>query len=102
MADQELTEEQFFFLKGILQQGTFVILVPSMLEGDPEDVKASHAKFSKDVLSLVEKGFMKDISESYAELSASLREQGVKRTVTGYAVTETAIHMFLPPEGRAN
>jgi hypothetical protein len=45
---------------------------------------------------------MKDISESYAELSASLREQGVKRTVTGYAVTETAIHMFLPPEGRAN
>jgi hypothetical protein len=102
MADQELTEEQFFFLKGIIRQGTFVMLVPSMLEGDPEEVKAQHAKFSKDVLSLVEKGFMKDISESYAELSVSLREQGVQRTVTGYAVTQMAVNMFLPPEGRAN
>ena len=101
MAEKELTEDQFFFLKGMCNSGVFLIFAPATQDNDPQELKDKHAKVFEQIEDLTSKGFLTNITDKFEEMLAEGKKVGM-RPFTAYVISELAIKMFAPPEGSVN
>jgi len=101
MADQELTQDQFFFLKGICTSGVFLIFAPQSQDGDPQELKDKHVKVMEQINDLTTKGFLSDITDKFEEMLEEGKKIGA-RPFLAYTVTDVAVKMFAPKEGVVN
>jgi len=93
--DKELSETQFKFLKSLCDSQTYIMIIPSPIESDEDELKANHAKGMEEILSLVEMGFIEKITDKFDEIKEELVEAG-GRPFEAYIVAESTVRMFTP------
>jgi hypothetical protein len=101
MQQPDLTEEQFFFLKGICEQNVALAILPDVPEGSPERYFTNHATILAQFRALEALGFLKDANEQLKDIKEEVqRTEG--RSFTAYSITEQTFAMFHGPEGQVN
>jgi hypothetical protein len=102
MADTpELNEEQFLFLKGVIDANVFLLLIPAIQDDDPAEQKEKHAHVIRELRDLVAKKFLDDKDPEFAEMIEEVKKQR-QRPFHAFGVTELAVQMFAPKEGSVN
>jgi hypothetical protein len=101
MQQPELTEEQFFFLKGLCKQRALLAALPDYKDDAPEAIKANHAVILEKFTTLIQLGFMENATEKFGpEIAEMKRRTGIG--FTPFIVKEQTYKMFSVPEGRVN
>jgi hypothetical protein len=101
MQQPDLTEEQFFFLKGLCEQRAFIAVLPDCQPTAPEQLKTNHASILEKFDALVNLGFLELARDKFTpEIEEMKRRTGIG--FTPFVVTEQTFRMFGGPEGRVN
>jgi hypothetical protein len=97
----ELTEEQFFFLKGLCEQHAFVAVLPDCQPDAPEQFKINHTAILEKFDTLVKMGFLEPASDKFTpEIEEMKRITGIG--FTPFVVTDQTFKMFGAKEGSVN
>jgi hypothetical protein len=95
MADKELTEHQFKFLKSMCDSKVYIIMIPSPIDSDAAEMKEHHATGMKDILDLVEMKFLENITDKFQEMLNEVTKDG-GRGFEAYLLSESTVRMFTP------
>jgi len=93
--DKTLSEKQFNFLKALCENETYIMLVPAVLDEDPEELKEKHRAGMTDIRELAEMGFIENITDKFQEMLDIVKKEGA-RGFEAFLVTADTARMFTP------